>query len=120
VASQLLDTIGDNPERLATEAQFAALTGTVPIPASSGKTTRHPLSRCGDRAANAAIHRIVPARMATDQRTQEYVVKRTAEGKSKMEIMRCLSGCKLPAVQQLYETRSPKKSGRQSSKARLE
>ncbi|MDJ0358439.1 IS110 family transposase [Paenarthrobacter sp. PH39-S1] len=90
VASQLLVTIGDNPERLTTEAQFAALTGTAPIPASSGKTTRHRLSRGGDRAANSAIYRIVLVRMSKDQRTRDYVAKRTAEGKSKMEIMRCL------------------------------
>lgn len=90
VASQLLVTIGDNPERLTTEAQFAALTGTAPIPASSGKTTRHRLSRGGDRAANAAIHRIVLVRMSKDQRTRDYVAKRTADGKSKKEIMRCL------------------------------
>lgn len=76
VASQLLVTIGDNPERQTSEAQFAALTGTAPIPASSGKTTRHRLSRGGDRASNAAIHRIVLARMANDQRTREYVDKR--------------------------------------------
>jgi transposase len=90
VASQLLVTVGDNPERLTSEAQFAALTGTAPIPASSGKTTRHRLSRGGDRAANAAIHRIVLVRMSTDQRTKNYVAKRTTEGKSKMETMRCL------------------------------
>jgi transposase len=90
VASQLLVTIGDNPERLTTEAQFAALTGTAPIPASSGKTTRHRLSRGGDRAANAAIYRIVLVRMSKDQRTRDYVAKRTADGKSKKEIMRCL------------------------------
>ncbi len=90
VASQLLVTIGDNPERLTSEAQFAALAGVSPIPASSGKTTRHRLSRGGDRAANAAIHRIVLVRMSTDQRTADYVAKRTADGKSKREIMRCL------------------------------
>ncbi|WP_427017056.1 IS110 family transposase (plasmid) [Pseudarthrobacter sp. P1] len=90
VASQLLVTIGDNPERLTSEAQFAALTGTAPIPASSGKTTRHRLSRGGDRAANSAIHRIVLVRMSKDQRTRDYVAKRTADGKAKLEIMRCL------------------------------
>jgi transposase len=90
VASQLLVTIGDNPERLATEAQFAALTGTAPIPASSGRTARHRLSRGGDRGANAAIHRIVLGRMSKDQRTKDYVAKRTADGKGKLEIMRCL------------------------------
>lgn len=90
VASQLLVTIGDNPERLTSEAQFAALTGTAPIPASSGKTTRHRLSRGGDRAANASIHRIVLVRMSKDPRTRDYVAKRTTEGKSKLEVMRCL------------------------------
>lgn len=90
VASQLLVTIGDNPERLTTEAQFAALVGVAPIPASSGKTSRHRLSRGGDRAANASIHRIVLVRMAKDQRTRDYVAKRTADGKGKLEIMRCL------------------------------
>ena len=90
VASQLLVTMGDNPERLTTEAQFAALTGVAPIPASSGKTTRHRLSRGGDRAANSAIHHIVLVRMSTDHRTKDYVAKRTQEGKSKREIMRCL------------------------------
>jgi transposase len=90
VASQLLVTIGDNPERLTTEPKFAALVGVAPIPASSGKTSRHRLSRGGDRAANASIHRIVLVRMAKDQRTRAYVVKRTTEGKRKLEIMRCL------------------------------
>lgn len=90
VASQLLVTTGDNPERLTSEARFAALTGTAPIPASSGKTTRHRLSRGGDRAADAAIYRIVLVRMAQDQRTRDYVDKRTSQGKGKMEIMRCL------------------------------
>lgn len=89
-ASQLLVTVGDNPERLASEAAFAALTGTAPIPASSGKTTRHRLSRGGDRQANSALYRIVLVRMSKDQRTRDYVAKRTAEGKSKLEIMRCL------------------------------
>lgn len=90
VASQLLVTFGDNPERLGSEASFAALAGVAPIPASSGKTTRHRLSRGGDRQANSALHSVVLSRMATDQRTREYVVKRTEEGKGKKEIIRCL------------------------------
>lgn len=90
VASQLLVTMGDNPERIGNEAQFAALTGTAPIPASSGKTTRHRLSHGGDRAANAAIHYVVVSRMASDQRTKDYIARRTEEGKTKKEIMRCL------------------------------
>ena len=72
------------------EAQFAALTGVAPVPASSGKTSRHRLSRGGDRQANCALHHIVLVRMNTDPRTKDYVTKRTEEGKSKREIMRCL------------------------------
>ena len=90
VASQLLITFGDNPDRLGNEAQFASLVGVAPVPASSGKTTRHRLSRGGDRNANNALHQIVLVRMASCQRTKDYVAKRTSEGKSKREIMRCL------------------------------
>ncbi|WP_394253082.1 IS110 family RNA-guided transposase [Arthrobacter pityocampae] len=90
VASQLLITFGDNRERVGNEAQFAALTGVAPIPASSGKTSRHRLSRGGDRQANCALHHIVLVRMNIDPRTKDYVAKRTEEGKSKREIIRCL------------------------------
>jgi len=89
-ASQLLVTIGDNPERISSEAQFAALTGVAPIPASSGKTQRHRLSRGGDRAANRALHQIVLVRMSSDPRTKAYVARRQEEGKSSKEIIRCL------------------------------
>ena len=64
--------------------------GVAPIPASTGKTTRHRLSRGGDRDANLALHRIVLARMSTCGQTKIFVSKRTAEGKSKREIIRCL------------------------------
>lgn len=90
VASQLLVTLGDNQDRVTNEAQFAALTGVAPVPASSGKTSRHRLSRGGDRQANCALHHIVLVRMNIDPRTKNYVIKRTEEGKSKREIMRCL------------------------------
>jgi DNA-binding XRE family transcriptional regulator len=90
VASQLLVTAGDNPERVTSEAKFAALVGVAPIPASSGKTTRHRLSRGGDRQANKAIHRVVLVRMRYDSRTRAYVARRRQEGKSTKEIMRCL------------------------------
>lgn len=90
VASQLLVTVGDNKQRINNEAQFAALAGVAPVPASSGKSTRHRLSRGGDRHANSALHHIVLVRMGTDSRTKDYVDKRTAEGRSKREIMRCL------------------------------
>lgn len=90
VASQLLVTVGDNPDRIGNAAQFAALVGVAPIPASSGKTTRHRLSRGGDRNAIHALYQVVLVRMASCQRIKDYVAKRTAEGKSKREIMRCL------------------------------
>lgn len=89
-ASQLLVTVGDNPERITTEAKFAALVGVAPIPASSGKTTRHRLSRGGDRQANKAIHHIALVRMSCDARTKTYVSKRRQEGKTTKEIIRCL------------------------------
>lgn len=89
-AGQLLVTAGDNPERLRSEAAFAMLCGTAPLPASSGKTTRHRLNRGGDRDANSAIWRIVITRMATDPRTRAYVQRRTQEGMTKKEIIRCL------------------------------
>jgi transposase len=90
VASTLLVTAGDNPQRMHSEAAFAALCGSNPIPASSGKTNRHRLNRAGDRQANAALWRIVIVRLSCDQRTREYLDKRTAEGKSKTEAIRCL------------------------------
>jgi transposase len=99
VASQILVTVGDNPDRLENEAKFAALVGVAPIPASSGKTTRHRLSRGGDRNANHALHQVVLIRMASCRRTKDYVAKRTAEGKSKREIMRCL---KRYAAREIY------------------
>lgn len=89
-AAQLLLTAGDNPERLQSEASFAALCGVSPVPASSGKTTRHRLNRGGDRAANSALHIIAVGRLRTDPRTQAYVEKRVAEGHSKLEAIRCL------------------------------
>ena len=89
-AAQLLLTAGDNPERLRSEAGFAALCGVSPVPASSGKTIRHRLNRGGDRAANSALHIIAIGRLRTDPRTKAYVAKRLAEGHSKLEAIRCL------------------------------
>ena len=89
-AAQLLLTAGDNPERLRSEASFAALCGVSPVPASSGKTTRHRLNRGGDRAANSALHIIAIGRLRTDQKTQAYMARRITEGHSKLEVIRCL------------------------------
>jgi transposase len=90
VAGQLLTTAGDNPDRLRSEAALAHLCGAAPVPASSGRTDRHRLNRGGDRAANNALHTIVLSRMRYDLRTRAYVEKRTKQGLSKKEIMRCL------------------------------
>ncbi|SDL62764.1 Transposase [Modicisalibacter muralis] len=89
-AAQLLITAGDNPERLRSEASFAALCGVSPIPASSGKTQRHRLNRGGDRAANSALHIIAIGRLRLDAITQDYVQRRLTEGHSKLEALRCL------------------------------
>lgn len=89
-AAVLLAAAGDNPQRLTSDAAFAALCGASPVAASSGKTTSHRLNRGGNRAANAALHRIVLVRMSTHQPTKDYIAKRTAQGKTKRAIMRCL------------------------------
>ena len=89
-AATLLVAAGSNPERLNSEASFASLCGVNPIPASSGKTNRHRLNRGGHRQANAALHRIVVVRLRYDPRTQSYMRRRTMEGMSKAEIIRCL------------------------------
>ena len=79
-----------HPGRCRSEAAFAALGGTSPIPASSGQTIRHRLNRGGDRALNRAIHAIALTRMRSCPRTRAYVARRTAEGKTTREIRRCL------------------------------
>jgi transposase len=89
-AAEMLILVGDNPERIHSEAAFAKLCGVCPIPASSGKTSRHRLNRGGHRQANAALYRVVIVRMRAHQPTIDYVRRRTAEGKSKLEIIRCL------------------------------
>lgn len=89
-AAEILTVGGDNFARITSEAAFAKLCGVNPIPASSGKTSRHRLNRGGHRHANAALYRIVIVRMRLDERTKAYVARRTAEGKTKLEIIRCL------------------------------
>jgi len=89
-AGALLVAAGDNPDRLRSNAAFSMLCGASPIQASSGKTRRHRLNRGGDRQANAALHRIVVARLRHDQPTKDYLARRIREGKSKKEAIRCL------------------------------
>ena len=90
VAGQLLVTAGQNNDRLTSEAAFAMLCGAAPIPASSGRTNRHRLNRGGDRQANKALYRVVICRLRWDPRTHAYMQRRTKEGLSKKEIIRCL------------------------------
>jgi transposase len=89
-AAEMLILAGDNPERIRSEAAFAKLRGACPIPASRGKTNRHRLNRGGNRQANAALYRGVIVRMRNHPPTLDYVKKRKADGKGKMEIIRCL------------------------------
>src|SRR6266704_159598 len=89
-AALLLIAAGDHPGRLRSEAAWAHLCAAAPIPASSGKVTRHRLNPGGDRQANHALWRIVITRMGSHPPTRAYVERRSAEGKSKAEIIRCL------------------------------
>ncbi len=101
-AGALLLAAGDNPRRLRSEAAFAKLCGVSPVEASSGKTNRHRLNRGGDRHANAALHRIVIVRLRQRHSpTIEYLARRTAEGKSKREVIRCL---KRYVAREVYRT----------------
>lgn len=122
VAAQLVVTVGGNPHRIRNEAAFASLCGVAPIPASTGRTNRHRLNRGGDRRGNNALHRIALVRMHYDERTLEYVARRTQEGKSKKEIMRCL---KRAIAREVYRaltttprTDSPKEDLRSLRKAK--
>lgn len=90
VAGALLVAAGDNPERLHHESSFASLCGVSPIDASSGRQHRHRLNRCGNRDANRALWVIAFVRLRSEPRTKVYAQKRTSEGLSKMEILRCL------------------------------
>lgn len=88
-AAALLLAVGDNPSRLRSESSFAHLCGVAPISVSSGKTIRYRLNRGGNRDANRALHVVALSRMSFDPRTKAYVVRRTTEGKTKREIIRC-------------------------------
>ena len=88
--AEMMIVAGDNPTRIRSEAAFAKLCGACPVPASSGVTNRHRLFRGGHRQANAALYRIVIVRMRWHQPTIDYVRRRTVEGLSKKDIIRCL------------------------------
>jgi transposase len=100
-AGAFIVAAGDSPERLKNEASFDMMCGASPIPASSGKTQRHRLNRGGNRQLNSALHMVVVCRMRTDQRTKSYIARRTREGLSIREIMRCL---KRYVAREVYNT----------------
>jgi transposase len=101
LAAKLLIAAGDNPHRIRSEAAWAHLCGVSPILASSGKNQRHRLNRGGNRQANSAIYRIMVVRMAYDEATRAYIVRRTSEGKTMGEISRML---KRYIVREIYKT----------------
>lgn len=103
-AGQLMVTAGANAERVHSEGALAMLAGVAPIPASSGKTRRHRLNRGGDRQANAAVHRVVITRLRHDERTKAYMTRRTSEGLSRPEVIRCL---KRHVIREIYRALRP-------------
>jgi transposase len=113
-AAALLLAAGDNPQRLTSEASFAALCGVSPIEMSSGKTQRRRLNRGGDRQANSALYMIVIARLRWDRRTRAYLDRRVSEGKTKREAVRCL---KRYVARELYEliARTPRQTTQPST-----
>lgn len=89
-AAELAVCAGDNPERLKSEASFAALCGVSPVEASSGKIKRYRLNRGGNRQANCALHRIALSRLKGDERTIAYAKRRACDQKTPRDITRCL------------------------------
>ena len=106
-ASILLIAAGDNPQRLHSEASFAALCGTSPVEASSGKITRHRLNQGGNRQANHALWRIAMVRLSTDADTRAYAQRRQTEGKTRRETIRCLKRYIAREVYQLLTNPNP-------------
>lgn len=87
-AKLIAETAG--AKRLASDAKFARLAGVAPIPASSGKRVRHRLDRSGNRQLNCALHRIAVTQGRVHAPAREFLARKQAEGKSRMEALRCL------------------------------
>lgn len=102
--AEMLILLGDNPQRIKSEAALAKMCGVCPIPASSGKTHRMRLNRGGNRQANAAIYRVAIVRMRGHEPTKTYARRRTAEGKTRREIVRCI---KRYIVREIYRNLCP-------------
>ena len=104
-AAEILVVAGDNPERIKSETALAKLAGIAPVPTGSGKTSgRHRINHGGHRQLNAAIYRTVIVRMRFHQPTIDYVARRTAKGKTKREIIRCL---KRYVIREVYHLLRP-------------
>ena len=113
--ADMLVVLGDNPQRIRSEAAFAKLCGVCPVPASSGKTNRHRLNRGGNRRANAALYRVALVRMRHHPPTREYIQRRTAAGKSPREIRRCLKRYIAREIYQHLCTEKPATTSAKSS-----
>ena len=104
-AAEILIVAGDNPERIRSEAAFAKLAGISPVPTGSGMTSgKHRINHGGHRQLNAAIDRTVIVRTRFHEPTIAYVARRTAEGKSKRDIIRCLKRYVIREVYYLVKT----------------
>lgn len=103
-AAQLLITAGTIQNRIRSEAALARLTGVAPIPIASGKTHRHRLHRGGDRQANRTIHLITVGRLRYDPRSRDYRERRTQDGLSKKDIIRCLKRYLCREIHQALKT----------------
>ena len=101
ITAAVVLTVWSHPGRIRSEAAFAQIAGTCPIPASSGNTVRHRLNRGGDRRLNRAMNTVILTRMRTDPATRAYIDRRLAEGKTSKEIRRCL---KRYASRQIFRT----------------
>lgn len=107
VTAATIMAVWSHPGRIRSEAAFAMIAGTCPIPASSGNTVRHRLNRGGDRRLNRAINTIALTRMRTDKATREYVERKIAEGRSKREIMRTLKRYITRQIHRVLTTNPP-------------
>lgn len=99
ITAAIVLTAWSHPGRIHSEAAFAKMAGTSPLPASSGNTTRHRLNRTGDRHLNHALHTIAITRTRYCPTTRAYTQRRQAEGKTPKETRRCL---KRYITRQLY------------------
>jgi transposase len=106
-AAALLIAAGDNPDRMHSEASFAALCGVSPVEASSGKTRRRRLNCGGDRRANAALYRIALTRSRGDHRTRDYLDRRATQGLTRREAIRCLKRYIAREIYQLIQQLNP-------------